>query len=202
MGTVNLGQGDPGPQGEPGVIPLNPEFDSAVIGSEDLPLVNIALFVTSPVGAEAPTLVVKAGVFQTTNVFEIRDSSDGVSLSVSEFGNLSVAGNLSAMGELSGFTTRSYGAGGNGGSHQLYAANASDAVELKAPAELTPHTLFLPDAPGEGALWRDGDTGQLSYAQAAAIADIPDPSSATAEDCANKINEILAAYRAAGFQAT
>jgi hypothetical protein len=40
---------------------------------------------------------------------------------------------------------------------------------------------------------------QVLGAQQAAIADIPDPSTATAEDCANKINEILTKLRAHGL---
>jgi hypothetical protein len=35
--------------------------------------------------------------------------------------------------------------------------------------------------------------------QAAAVADIPTPASATATECANKINALLAALRAAGL---
>jgi hypothetical protein len=38
--------------------------------------------------------------------------------------------------------------------------------------------------------------------QAAAVADIADPSTATAEDVANKVNELLASLRAAGLLAT
>lgn len=38
-------------------------------------------------------------------------------------------------------------------------------------------------------------------AQAAAVADIADPSTATAEDVANKVNELLASLRAAGLLA-
>ena len=38
-------------------------------------------------------------------------------------------------------------------------------------------------------------------AQAAPVANIADPSSATAEDCANKLNELMAALRAAGMLA-
>ena len=38
--------------------------------------------------------------------------------------------------------------------------------------------------------------------QAAAVADIGDPSTATAEDCANKLNELLSSLRAAGVLAT
>jgi hypothetical protein len=38
-------------------------------------------------------------------------------------------------------------------------------------------------------------------AQAAAVADIADPSTATAEDCANKINELMASLRDAGLLA-
>jgi acetolactate synthase small subunit len=36
---------------------------------------------------------------------------------------------------------------------------------------------------------------------AAAVADIPTPATATAEDCANKINALLASLRAAGILA-
>lgn len=36
---------------------------------------------------------------------------------------------------------------------------------------------------------------------AAAVADIADPSTATEEDCANKINELMASLRAAGLLA-
>ncbi|CAM5603728.1 hypothetical protein GCM10010256_52500 [Streptomyces coeruleorubidus] len=45
--------------------------------------------------------------------------------------------------------------------------------------------------PGAGAT-REGK-------QAAAVADIPTPGTATATDCANKINALLAALRAAGL---
>ncbi len=38
--------------------------------------------------------------------------------------------------------------------------------------------------------------------QAAAVADIADPSTATPEDVANKVNELLASLRAAGLLAT
>lgn len=41
----------------------------------------------------------------------------------------------------------------------------------------------------------DGD----NFGRAAAVADIADPSTATAEDCANKINELLASLRASGL---
>lgn len=37
--------------------------------------------------------------------------------------------------------------------------------------------------------------------QAAAVADIADPATATAEDVANKVNELLASLRAAGILA-
>lgn len=40
-----------------------------------------------------------------------------------------------------------------------------------------------------------------SNAQAAAVADIASPATATAEDCANKINELLASLRDAGLLA-
>jgi hypothetical protein len=46
----------------------------------------------------------------------------------------------------------------------------------------------------------DEDKG--AWAAAAAIADIAVPGSATAADCANKINAILAALRTAGILAT
>lgn len=45
--------------------------------------------------------------------------------------------------------------------------------------------------PGAGAT-REGK-------QAAAVADIPTPGTATATDCANKINALLASLRAAGL---
>lgn len=48
--------------------------------------------------------------------------------------------------------------------------------------------------PSEGAA-REGS-------QAAAVADIADPATASAADVANKINELLAAMRAAGQLAT
>ncbi|WP_432137648.1 hypothetical protein [Streptomyces sp. bgisy154] len=38
--------------------------------------------------------------------------------------------------------------------------------------------------------------------QAGAVADIVDPATATAEDCANKVNELLAALRTAGLLAS
>jgi len=38
--------------------------------------------------------------------------------------------------------------------------------------------------------------------EAAAVADIATPATATAEDCANKINELLASLRAAGILAS
>lgn len=38
--------------------------------------------------------------------------------------------------------------------------------------------------------------------QAAAVANIPTPGSATAADCANKINELLTALRTAGLIAS
>lgn len=45
----------------------------------------------------------------------------------------------------------------------------------------------------------DEDKG--AWANAAAVADIATPASATAEDCANKINALLAALRGAGILA-
>lgn len=41
----------------------------------------------------------------------------------------------------------------------------------------------------------------LDGKKAAAVADIPTPGSATAATCANKVNELLAALRAAGLLA-
>ena len=38
-------------------------------------------------------------------------------------------------------------------------------------------------------------TGTEIFARGAAVADIPTPASATAEDCADKINELLAVLR-------
>lgn len=46
----------------------------------------------------------------------------------------------------------------------------------------------------------DEDKG--AWAAAAAVADIATPGTATAEDCANKINAVLAALRDAGILAT
>jgi hypothetical protein len=53
---------------------------------------------------------------------------------------------------------------------------------------------------GTGTTGPQGPEGPAAP-MADAVADIADPSTATAEDCANKINELLASMRAAGLLA-
>lgn len=60
-----------------------------------------------------------------------------------------------------------------------------------------------PSDPGAGTKYSRDDHGHglPAIPVAAAVADIPDPSSATAEDVANKINELMASLRTAGLLA-
>lgn len=75
----------------------------------------------------------------------------------------------------------------------LEASGNPEALSLALALKLQPLTDRVSVLEGDGIV--------ISTA-AAAVADIADPATATAEDCANKINELLASMRAAGFLAT
>lgn len=85
--------------------------------------------------------------------------------------------------------------------YNLRAGDESGTINLNAPNSMgADYDLTMPATQGSGVL-RNNGSGALSWAIAGAVADIASPGSATAADCANKINELLAALRTAGLLA-